>query len=245
MSFTCSVVVPVRNEEGNIKKTLYSIPCFDKSTEIIFIEGHSNDNTWNTLQTEIERYNGNNKVMCMKQKGIGKWDAVKLGFDNASGDVLMILDGDLTVDSNELYKFYNALKNTNIKFINGSRISHSFNKNAMPIFNRLVNYIFASLISIVIKKRITDSLCGTKVLYRSDYKKITKLIPNISHNDPFGDFTLIFGAAVLNLSIHEIPVHYKERTYGTSNIQHFRCGLKLLKLYAIGLYILICAKPKN
>jgi hypothetical protein len=233
--YSVSIIVPTRNEAGNIPKTIKHIPKFGKWQEVIFVEGHSTDNTWEMIEKEMNKKHSRNvTVGALKQKGKGKADAVRLGFKKAKGEVLMILDGDLTVDPKELPKFYNVLSSGEGEFVNGSRLVYPMEKQAMQTLNKLGNMIFGWLFSYILGQRFKDTLCGTKVLFRKDYEKIVKGRKYFGNFDPFGDFDLIFGAVKLNLKVIEIPVRYKERRYGSTNISRFKHGWLLLKMTWFG-----------
>ena len=225
-NYSVSIIIPARNEAGNIKKILKKIPKFGRSKEIIFVEGNSTDDTWE----EIKKLKG---VKCFKQKGKGKGDAVRLGFSKATGEILMILDADMTVDPKELTKFYDAIITGKGEFINGCRLVYPMEKQAMQTLNRLGNMLFGWLFTWILGQRFKDTLCGTKVLFKEDYKNIVKNRKFFGNFDPFGDFDLIFGAIKLNLKVVEIPIRYKERTYGTTNISRFKHGLLLAKMTLI------------
>ncbi len=226
---TCSVIVPCRNEKGNIEQVVLRTPGMGKSTEIIFIEGHSQDGTLAECQMVKDKYRDKN-IKVFVQDGKGKGDAVRKGFSHASGDVLMILDADLTVPAEELPKFFNALISGKGEFINGTRLVYEMEEGAMRFLNVLGNKFFSCMFTFLLEQYIKDTLCGTKVLWRRDYERIAKGREYFGDFDPFGDFDLLFGAAKLNLKIIEIPVHYRERTYGSTQIQRFRHGLLLLKM---------------
>lgn len=223
IEYSVSIIIPARNESENIKVILKKIPRFGKSQEIIFVEGNSTDNTWN----EIMKIKG---VKCFKQKGKGKGDALRLGFSKATGDILMILDADMTVDPRELPKFYEAIASEKGEFINGCRLVYPMEHQAMQTLNMFGNMLFGWLFTRILGQRFKDTLCGTKVLFRKDYQKIIKNRKFFGDFDPFGDFDLIFGAVKLNLKVIEIPIRYKERKYGSTNISRFKHGILLLKM---------------
>ena len=227
-----TIVVPTRNESGNIKSILNRIPPLGNHTEVIFVEGNSTDNTWETIQTEIANCPDDPQFSykTLQQKGKGKGDAVRLGFSYAKGDILMILDADLTVTPESLPKFLKVIASGSGEFINGSRLVYPRSDVAMPWLNTLANKFFASLFSFLLDQRLKDTLCGTKVLWRRDYERIVEQRHYFGDFDPFGDFDLLFGAAKLNLHIVEVPIRYQPRTYGSSNIAHFREGIVLLKM---------------
>jgi hypothetical protein len=225
-----SIVVPARNESGNIDSILARCPVMAPQSEIIFIEGNSTDDTWKKIQEAARAYDGPHRLVMAQQKGKGKGDAVRLGFDLASNDVLMILDADLTTPPEELPKFYEAIIGNKAEFVNGSRLIYPMEKEAMRFFNILGNKFFAAAFSFVLGQRFKDTLCGTKVLSRAHYKRLAAARQFFGEFDPFGDFDLLFGAARLGLRIVEVPVHYRERTYGTTNIQRWRHGVILLQM---------------
>lgn len=224
-SFSVSIIIPARNEERNIPKIIQSIPKFGKSQEFIFVEGHSKDKTWEKIKNEKQK---RKNVKIFKQKGIGKADAVWLGLKRAKGEILMIYDADRTVDTNELPKFYNVLASSLGEFANGNRLLYPMENDAMQTLNKFGNQIFSWGFTRILGQRFKDTLCGTKAFFRKDYLKFKH-----SKTDPFGDFDLIFGAIRNNLKVIEIPVRYKERVYGSTNINRFYHGLLLLKMTLI------------
>ncbi|MEK7070893.1 MAG: glycosyltransferase family 2 protein [Patescibacteria group bacterium] len=225
-----TVVVPARNEKGNIESLVKRTPIFPAGTEIIFVEGHSKDDTWEEILRVAGKYGEERKIVVTKQDGVGKGDAVRKGFEMAKGGLLMILDADMTVAPEDLSKFYDAIKNGRGDFINGSRMIYPMEKQAMRFLNTIANKFFASAFSWILSQRIKDTLCGTKVLLKRDYDKIVANRSFFGNFDPFGDFDLIFGAAKLNMKIIDLPIRYRDRTYGTTQISRFRHGWLLLKM---------------
>lgn len=224
-----SIIIPARNERGNIQNAIDRIPPFGKSQELIFIEGHSSDGTFEEI-IKVQKENPAKDIHVLKQSEKGKGNAVREGFDKASGDILMILDADLTTPPEDLPKFYNAIAEGKGDFINGCRLVYPMEKDAMRFLNLLGNKFFSLFFSYLLDQRLKDTLCGTKVLFKSDYEKIKKNRAYFGDFDPFGDFDLIFGAAKLNLKITEIIVRYKDRLYGSTQINRFRHGLLLIKM---------------
>jgi len=220
-NFSVSVVVPCKNEKGNIEEAVRRCPDMGKFTEIIFIEGGSKDGTFEEIKRVTKTYQNKN-ISYFKQDGKGKGDAVRKGFSHAKGDVLIILDADLTTPPEELPKFFEALVHGKGEFINGSRLVYGMESNAMRPLAILANFCFGLLLRWIIGQKIKDTLCGTKVLLASNYKKIEENRKIFGCFDPFGDFDLLFGAAKLNLKIVDMPVHYKDRTYGTTQINRFK-----------------------
>jgi len=228
--YSVSIIVPARNEAGNIEDAILRLPKFGSHQEIIFVEGNSSDNTWEVIQQAQSRYADTHDIKAFQQQGKGKNDAVKKGFSEATGDLLMILDADLTMPPEELPKFYDAMASGQGDFIHGSRLVYDMDKGAMRLLNLLGNKFFSLIFSWMLEQPIKDTLCGTKVISRNDYKKLLSNQPFFGDFDPFGDFDLIFGAYKLNLRIMEIPIRYRQRTYGSTNISRFRNGLTLLRM---------------
>ena len=226
-----SVICPCRNEAGNIKPLVQRLPEMGSHTELIFVEGHSQDDTLDQCRG-IAAIRPDRDIKVFTQKGRGKGDAVRLGFSQASGDILMILDADLSVAPEDLPQFYDALVNGKGEFINGSRLVYAKDPQAMRFLNLLGNKFFALLLTHLLGQPVKDTLCGTKVLYRSDYDRIAKGRAYFGDFDPFGDFDLLFGAAKQNLRIVEIPIRYRQRTYGTTNISRFTHGWLLVQMCA-------------
>jgi ubiquinone/menaquinone biosynthesis C-methylase UbiE len=224
-----SVIVPARNESGNINAILDRTPEMGRGTELVFVEGHSTDDTYSTIEREIAS-RPQRQCQLLRQTGKGKGDAVRLGFERARGDVLMILDADLTVAPEDLPRFFEALRSGKGEFINGVRLVYPMQKQAMRFFNLLGNKFFSLAFSWLLGQSIKDTLCGTKVLSAADYQRIAAQRAYFGDFDPFGDFDLLFGAAKLNLKIVDLPIRYRERTYGTTNIQRWRHGWLLLQM---------------
>jgi len=224
-----SVIVPARNEAGNVEAIFDRVPTMGRETELVFVEGHSTDDTFATIERAIACH-PERKAQLMRQSGRGKGDAVRLGFSRAHGDVLMILDADLTVAPEDLPRFLNALTSGKGELINGVRLVYPMEKQAMRFFNLLANKAFGVAFSWLLGQPIKDTLCGTKVLWKTDYERIAAQRAYFGDFDPFGDFDLLFGAAKLNLKIVDLPIRYRERTYGTTNIQRWRHGVLLLRM---------------
>lgn len=224
-----SIVVPARNEAGNIEDAVTRLPEMGPDDELIFVEGNSTDNTWETIQQIKDKYPEKNIVIA-RQDGKGKGDAVRKGFSLATKEILMILDADLTVPPESLPLFYEMLVQDKGEFINGSRLVYPMEDKAMRFANIIGNKFFALSFSFVLGQRFKDTLCGTKVLTRANYHKIAAQRSFFGDFDPFGDFDLIFGAMRLGLKIREVPISYRERTYGDTNIQRWRHGIILLRM---------------
>lgn len=226
---SATVVIPCRNEKGNVEPAINRMPPFCDDIEVIFVEGGSSDGTWD----EIERVIASRPdldIKALKQPGKGKGDAVRAGFDAARGDILMIQDADLTAPPEDLPKFYNALVARRGDFINGTRLVYPMDSEAMRFLNLVANNIFSLTFTWLLNQRFTDTLCGTKVLTRENYVKIAENRSYFGEFDPFGDFDLILGAARLNMKVEEIPVRYRARQYGSTQISRFRHGLMLLRM---------------
>jgi hypothetical protein len=229
-----SCVIPARNERGNIENALKRLPDLGCPIEVIFVEGHSNDGTWEEILRVAELYHGRFRIRALQQTGRGKADAVRLGFAHATEPLLTILDADLTMPPEMLVRFFRAYCEGHGDFINGSRLVYPMEGEAMRFLNRLGNVFFAKCLSWILDVRLSDSLCGTKLVTRADYQRILAWRRDFGDFDPFGDFELLYPAAVLGLGIVDIPIRYLARTYGQTNILRFRHGLLLLKMTLIG-----------
>lgn len=224
-----SIVIPARNEAGNIAAAVERIPAMGAGVELIFVEGHSHDATWAEIQ-RVAAAHPEKKIICLRQKGRGKGDAVRTGFAAATGDVLMILDADLTVPPEELPKFLDVIVRDRADFANGVRLVYPMERRAMQFLNLCANKAFGLIFSWMLGQPVKDTLCGTKVLRRVDYERIAADRSYFGQFDPFGDFDLLFGAAKQSLRIADVPIRYRERTYGTTNIQRWRHGWLLLRM---------------
>ncbi|MDE2228967.1 MAG: glycosyltransferase [Alphaproteobacteria bacterium] len=228
-NLSASVVVPCRNERGNIASIVARIPRFCDDLEIVFVEGGSSDGTWDEI-VRVKADNPGRDIKLFKQGGKGKGDAVRNGFANARGDVLMILDADMTVAPEELPKFYAPLATGRGEFVNGTRLVYPLERDSMRLLNRVANHTFSALFTWLLNQRFTDTLCGTKALRRRHYERIAAGRAYFGDFDPFGDFDLIFGAAKLSLKVVEVPIRYAARTYGATNISRFRHGWLLVRM---------------
>ncbi|MBA4135779.1 MAG: glycosyl transferase [Opitutus sp.] len=226
---TVSVVIPARNEAGNIEAAVLRTPELGAGTEIIFVEGNSTDHTWAEIQ-RVAAAHPERRIKIMQQPGRGKGDAVRTGFAAATGDILMILDADLTMPPEELPKFYEVLARGQADFANGCRLVYPMDEEAMQFLNLCANRAFGIIFTWLLGQPVKDTLCGTKVLTRAHYEEIAANRGYFGDFDPFGDFDLLFGAAKLNLRIVDVPIRYKERTYGTTNIQRWKHGWLLLRM---------------
>jgi ubiquinone/menaquinone biosynthesis C-methylase UbiE len=233
--YSTSVVIPARNESGNIENAILRLPKFGKHVEIIFVEGNSTDDTWETIQRIQKKYQDTHDIRILQQPGKGKGDAVRAAYEVAKGDILMILDADLTVPPEEIPKFYRALASGKGEFINGCRLVYPLEKNSMRPFNILGNKFFSLLFSWLMEQPVKDTLCGTKVMFKEDYLKLIANRKYFGEFDPFGDFDLLFGAYKLNLKIIDLPIRYQERTYGDTNISRWKHGLLLLRMSAFAM----------
>jgi len=228
---TVSVVVPCRNEAGHIRPLVDSLPDLPAGSEFLFVEGGSTDDTEAVIRKTIAE-EPRRPLRFLKQTGRGKGDAVRLGFAESKGDILLILDSDMGVAPADVPKFVDALARGKAEMVNGSRMVYPMEGRAMRFLNLLANKTFAALFRWLLGQQVRDTLCGTKALWREDYDRIVAHRAYFGDFDPFGDFDLLFGASRLNLRIVDLAVRYHERRYGETNISRFRHGWLLLRMSA-------------
>ena len=230
---SASVIIPCKNEKGNIARAIKRLPRFTVDIEVIFVEGNSSDGTWEEINKVIKankKIDKKLKIKAYKQPLKGKADAVFYAFDKATNDILIILDGDLTVGPETLKKFWDKISTGEAEYINGSRLIYPMDNNAMRFLNYIANKIFSILFTWLLGQRFTDTLCGTKVISKKNYLRAKKKNKDLGNFDPFGDFFLIFGASRLCLKINEVPIRYKARVYGETQISRFSHGILLIKM---------------
>lgn len=227
--YSVSIVIPARNEKGNIENAIIRTPLFGTHQEFIFVEGHSSDGTYEEI-IRMQHIHPDKDIKVIRQSEKGKGNAVREAFEIAQGDILMILDADLTTPPEDMPKFYEALSLHKGEFINGCRLVYLMEKEAMRFLNLIANKFFGWFFSYLLGQRLKDTLCGTKVLFKKDYEKIKTNRKYFGNFDPFGDFDLLFGAAKLNLKIVEVIVRYRDRTYGSTQINRFTHGWLLIKM---------------
>jgi glycosyltransferase involved in cell wall biosynthesis len=225
---SCSIIIPAKNEADNLEACITRLPQLGSWMELIFVEGGSTDGTWETMLNLRDKYSDRLPVKCLQQTGTGKRNAIDLGFAHAQGDILIILDADLTVPPEAMTLFYETIDSGKADLANGCRLCYPLSYRAMPLLNQMANHFFAGLLSWLLNIKIKDSLCGSKAVRRSEYQKILQSNLSLKDRDPFGDFDLLFCASKLGLTITDVPVPYYPRTYGKSNINHVRDGFKLL-----------------
>jgi SAM-dependent methyltransferase len=226
-----TVLIPCRNESGHIRELVARLPELPAGSEFLFVEGHSTDDTAAVIRQVIAEH-PQRPLRLSEQPGRGKGDAVRFGFAQAKGDVVLILDSDMGVAPEDVPKFVQALARGKGEMINGSRLVYPMEGRAMRFLNLLANKFFALLFSWLLGQQVRDTLCGTKALYRADYERIAAHRAFFGDFDPFGDFDLLFGASRLNLRIVDVAVRYHERRYGQTNISRFRHGWLLLRMSA-------------
>jgi ubiquinone/menaquinone biosynthesis C-methylase UbiE len=231
-SRSCSVIIHARNEEGNIESAVQRVPPIGETTELIFVEGHSKDGTWNELHRVARKY-PNRDIKILKQQSEGKGGAVREGFAAAHGDIVMILDADLTTPPEQLPRFYEILCSGKAEFVNGVRLVYPMEDESMQFLNMVANKLFGLTFSWLLGQHVKDTLCGTKALFRRDYEEISRNRSFFGDFDPFGDFDLLFGAAKLNLKIVDLPIRYGARSYGETNIRRWQHGVLLLRMASL------------
>lgn len=230
-----SVIIPARNEAGNIAAIFDRVPRMGRHTELVFVEGHSRDNTYEAIEQTITA-RPDWACQLWRQSGIGKGDAVRLGFSRATGEILMVLDADLTMPPEALPRYYQVLRTGEAEFANGVRLVYPMEGEAMRFLNLAGNRFFSAAFSALLGQPVKDTLCGTKALWKRDYDLIAANRAYFGEFDPFGDFDLLFGATKLNLKIVDVPIRYRQRTYGSTNIHRWKHGWLLLKMVWFALW---------
>lgn len=231
-----SVVIPTKDEKGNIEPAFMRTPRMGRWTELVFIDGNSVDGTFEEIQRCAEKYGGNwHRVKVIQQTGKGKGQAVHQAFHECEGNILMILDSDLTMPPEELPKYYDAIIAGKGEFINGCRLVYPMEGRAMRFLNMIANYLFAHIFSWLLSQPVKDTLCGTKVFRASDYRTVWQNRSYFGDFDPFGDFDLLFGMARINRRIVDLPIRYRDRTYGDIKISRWRHGVLLLRMCFVAL----------
>ena len=225
-----SVVIPCKNEKGNVEDAVRRIPPLAGRTEIIFCDDQSTDGTAEEVRRMQSCY-PEKDIRLEHGPGVCKSRNVWTGFDAAKGDILLILDADLTTIPEELPYFIDVIILGEAEFVNGSRLVYPVPKGAMNGANMLGNKFFSVAFTYLLGQRVKDTLCGTKVLWRNDWERIKPFLGTWGTEDRWGDYELLFGAAKLNLKILDLPVHYQERIYGSTKMTKvFRNGLVMLKM---------------
>lgn len=228
---TVSIIIPTLNEKGTIHTVFRLMPSFPRyTTELVFVDGHSTDGTWVEIQREAKRWNteSRRKAIFLRQKGKGKWDAVRLGLQKSTGEYCIIYDSDMSVPIQSLPVFLKTLIENSSSLVIGSRFIFPQESGAMRVLNHTGNLFFSLVFSVMSGKKITDTLCGTKCMDRKLYLQIMNITKTFQSHDPYGDFTLLLGAILLGIPIIEVPIAYRARVYGVSKISRFRDGMKLL-----------------
>ncbi|MFA5792100.1 MAG: glycosyltransferase [Candidatus Paceibacterota bacterium] len=231
-----SIIIPARNEKGNIEVIINKLIGLKEPMEVIFVEGNSTDGTLEEIKKICDKYKDRIDLKYFVQDGKGKGNAVRCGFSKAKGDILIILDADMTVPPEELPKFFNIIRKGIGEFVYGSRLVYPLEKDSMRTLNLLGNKFFSIVFSWLLGQSIKDTLCGTKVISKKNYEKLIKNRKYFGDFDPFGDFDLILGASKLNLKFIEIPIRYYSRQYGKTNISRFQHGWLLLKMSFFALF---------
>lgn len=236
-----SIIIPAKNEEKNLVPLIKRIPVFDEEYELVVVYGKSKDKT-EEIVLDLENLFPEINIKVLKQSSNGKANAVWEAVEVCDMELIAILDSDQSVDPETLEYFFEILESGNADFVNGTRLIYPMEDKAMRTINTFGNKIFQFLISLVIRQKLTDSLCGTKVFKKSNINKIKIWQDTLSSRDPFGDFDLIFSAAYAGDKILEYPVHYRARVYGETQISRFRDGFKLIKYFIESYYLFNISK---
>lgn len=227
---TCSVIVPCKNEKGNIESLVRRIPALADETEIVLVDDRSSDGTGEEMR-RCQKTWPDKKITVIEGPGISKGEAVRMGIEGAAGRLIAIFDADLAVLPEELPKCILPLLEGTADFVNTVRFVYPQQDGAMRWLNIAGNRGFSLLFTFLIRQRVSDTLCGTKVFWKEDYRNISGLKDYWLWRDRWGDFEQLLGASKLGLKIVEVPIHYAERTYGETKMKNrFQNGLHMLKL---------------
>ena len=231
-----SFIIPCKNEENNIKTFENEIKNSNQSNEYLFGDDNSMDKTIDEIDKLSKKLN-NNKILKYNGPGVCKSENVYKGIELSSGDIIVVYDADLTVDFKDVEFSIDILKNTNADFINCTRMIYPQKDGAMKFSNFIGNSIFANLFSLLFRKKITDTLCGTKIFFKKDWVKIKKNITGLGVKDLWGDFDLLIGAYKNNLKITEVPVTYHERKEDNTKMTSvFLNGIRMLSIVLVAFY---------
>lgn len=225
-----TIIIPAKNEEGNLEILINRIPKKEKY-EIIIPCGLSQDKTVEVAKN-LSIENKDFEISTFVQSGKGKANAVWEAAERANGEVLAILDADISVDPETIPDFFEIMEKNNADFVNGTRLIYPMEKGSMRYINTIGNRAFQLIVGKIINQPITDSLCGTKVFKKTLLEDISFWQKSTKTVDPFGDFDLLFSAAYSGQKIIEFPIHYRTRIYGETQISRFRDGYKLIKYLA-------------
>lgn len=223
-----TICLTVRDEAGNIEPMVKSIPSLCPQQEILFVEGHSTDSTVEEIKKMQSAYPGKN-IRLLHQSGYGQGDAIRLGFREAVGSIIILYEGDGTSEPHDIQHFYECMRENRFEFIEGSRFFYPFLKHSMPFLNKVGNYFFSTWFSWFYSTQSTDILSGIKAIGKENFKKVDRTWGFLESTDPFGDFELLFGSVRHGLKMGEIPIHYRAREYGQSKTRIFSHGSYLLK----------------
>ena len=205
-------------------------PRLGSGTEIIFCDDKSNDGTADEVRRQ-QTLHPDREIQLYEGPGICKALNVRTAFDRAKDDILMIFYADLTTMPEELPYFYDTIATGRAEFVNGSRFIFPMEGVAMAPLNLIGNRFLSWLVSMAIGQHVSDTLCGTKVLWRRDWPAILGLAKLWGTNDRWGDYDLLFGAAKLHLRIVDLPVHYQERVSSVTKMtRRFHNGFIMLRM---------------
>ena len=143
-AYTKTVIVPAKNEEGNIPKLFQEFEKLDLD-EIVFSVGKSSDKTEEVINEYIENYKNLN-VILHKQSKNGKANAIWESFEHVTSEVIAILDADISVEPFELKNFFEIIDNNYADFVNGTRLIYPMEKESMRKLNLVGNRVFQRIV---------------------------------------------------------------------------------------------------
>ncbi|MGW4640487.1 glycosyltransferase family 2 protein [Sphaerisporangium sp. NPDC004334] len=210
-----SVVVPAMNEAENLPHVFATLPHW--IDEVILVDGNSTDDT----VAVARRLRPNLRVV--QQRGKGKGDALRTGFAEATGDIIVMIDADGSTDGREIIHFVGALV-TGADFVKGSRYASGGGSDDLTLSRRLGNSVLRSLVNWIYGTQYTD-LCYGYNAFWARHLDVLDL-----DCEGFEVETLLnIRAAKAGLRVHEVPSHERNRIHGESNLRVVRDGWRVLK----------------
>lgn len=223
-----SVIVPVYNEENFIIETLKKINLQKENfkIEIIVVDDCSTDNSYELLEKNKNLYD----QLIRNERNLGKGETLRNGFENATGQLILIQDADNEYDPNEYPKLIEPFEKFNADVVLGSRFKGSGAKRIIYFSHQVANKFLTFLCNIMLNKNFSDVETGYKIFKKEILNKI-----RLEQKDFGIEIEMIMKFSKLNLKIYEVGINYNGRTYNEGKKINFKDGIKAL--YLIFYYI--------